>query len=253
MKQVRQTVREARGPLYHYEGAAKAEVMEWARTRPYDRVKRLVDVAVATAGLLLLSPLFLLLAVAIKLDSRGPVFFRQVRVGRDRRRVNKDLHLFDNVVQLDFRRRDAYGELFTMVKFRTMRIDAEARTGAVWATENDPRVTRVGRFLRNTRFDELPQLWNVLRGDMSLIGPRPERPEFVVSFNEQIEGYSLRHLVTPGITGLSQVRQGYDRCLDDVRRKVLYDLEYIERRSLSKDLAIVLDTLAVMVGHFGAL
>ena len=139
-----------------------------------------------------------------------------------------------------------------MVKFRTMRVDAEARSGAVWAQENDPRVTRVGRLLRDTRLDELPQLINVLRGEMSLIGPRPERPEFVRQFVDQIAGYELRHLVTPGITGLSQVRQGYDRCLDDVRRKLCHDLEYIRRRSLWMDLSVALRTLGVMIGHVGA-
>jgi len=218
----------------------------------YPMLKRGVDVLVAATGLALLWPLFLIIAVAIRRDSRGPVFFRQVRVGRDRRVGVQALWRFENVVQLDVRRDDWHGELFTMLKFRTMRADAEATTGAVWAQEADPRVTRVGRFLRDTRLDELPQLINVLRGEMSLIGPRPERPEFVQQFVHQIVGYELRHLVTPGITGLSQVRQGYDRCLDDVRRKLGHDLEYIRRRSLWMDLAVAARTLGVMVGHVGA-
>jgi lipopolysaccharide/colanic/teichoic acid biosynthesis glycosyltransferase len=221
--------------------------------RVYAAFKRAVDVVIAVVGLLGCLPLFAVIALAIKLESRGPVFFRQVRVGRNRRREQAPLWRFENVVQLDVRRDEFFGELFTMIKFRTMRADAEARSGAVWAIDNDPRVTRVGRFLRDMRLDELPQLINVLRGEMTLVGPRPERPEFVRDFVTQIDGYELRHLVTPGITGLSQVRQGYDRCLDDVRRKLGYDLTYIRNRSLRLDVGIALSTLRVMVGHFGAL
>ena len=124
--------------------------------------------------------------------------------------------------------------------------------GAVWAQAHDPRVTAVGRFLRDIRLDELPQLWNVLRGEMTLIGPRPERPEFVQDFVKCIDGYEQRHYVTPGITGLSQVRQGYDKCLEDVRRKLGHDVEYIRNRSLRLDVAIAMQTIGVMVGHFGA-
>ncbi|MBI5834749.1 MAG: sugar transferase [Armatimonadetes bacterium] len=215
-------------------------------------VKRMVDLVASSIALLALWPLFVAVAVAIRLDTKGPVLFRQVRVGRNRRVAAKALRRFENVVQLDVRREDWHGELFTMFKFRTMRSDAEASTGAVWAQEGDPRVTRVGRFLRDTRLDELPQLINVLRGEMSLIGPRPERPEFVRQFVHQIAGYDLRHVVTPGITGLSQVRQGYDRCLDDVRRKLCHDLEYIRSRSLWMDLSVALRTLGVMIGHVGA-
>lgn len=228
------------------------DVVEWSRYRAYDGFKRAVDVTVAAVGLVLCAPLFVLVAVAVKLDSHGPVFFRQVRVGRNRRMRNVPLWRRDNVVRMNVRRDDSFGRLFTMIKFRTMGVDAEA-AGPQLAQKQDPRVTRVGRFLRDTRLDELPQLWNVLVGDMTLIGPRPERPEFVRAYAEQIDGYALRHLITPGITGLSQVKQGYDKCLDDVRRKVAYDLHYIRHRSLGTDLSIMASTVAVVFDHFGAL
>lgn len=220
--------------------------------RPYDVLRRFADLVLGLGGLVLLAPLFLLVAVAIKLDSRGPIFFVQPRVGRDRRRRQLSMRLFANVIRLDVRRGDLSGQIFNMVKFRTMRQDAEATTGPVWAVENDPRVTRVGRLLRRSRLDELPQLWNVVRGEMTFIGPRPERPEFVQRFVREIDSYGCRHLVTPGITGLSQVRQGYDRCLDDVRRKVAYDLEYIRSRSLLVDLQVCLATVSVMLLGRGA-
>ncbi|MCC7495282.1 MAG: sugar transferase [Fimbriimonadaceae bacterium] len=221
--------------------------------RRYEFLRRGLECWIAAVALLGLLPLFALVAVAIKFDSRGPVFYRQRRVGRNRRRAGgRSLRLFGNVYRLDLRRRDVGGPVFEMVKFRTMRSDAEAASGPVWAQENDPRVTRTGRLLRKTRLDELPQLWNVLLGEMSLVGPRPERPEFVKQFVQQIEGYSDRHLVTPGITGLSQIRQGYDTCLEDVKRKLQHDLEYIQRRSLVLDLAICWSTVAVMFTGRGA-
>ncbi len=141
--------------------------------RTYDTVRRAIDVTVALAGLLLWAPLMALIAIAIKLDSAGPVFYTQARVGHNRRRQQSAMRWLRNVIRLDLRRRDEHGQVFYMVKFRTMLADAEALTGAVWAQENDPRVTRVGRFLRRSRLDEIPQLWTVLRGEMSLIGPRP--------------------------------------------------------------------------------
>lgn len=220
--------------------------------RTYDVVRRGVDILVAVAGLALLAPLMAVVAVAIKLDSAGPVFYTQARVGHNRRRKQSAMRWLRNVIRLDLRRRDEHGQVFYMVKFRTMSADAEALTGAVWAQENDPRVTRVGRFLRRTRLDEIPQLWNVLRGEMSLIGPRPERPEFVRRFAVEIPGYVDRHWVKPGITGLSQIRQGYDRDIEDVRRKLANDLEYIYRRSFALDLRICLATLAVMAFGRGA-
>ncbi len=218
----------------------------------YDRVRRLVDILVASVGILLTAPLFVLIAVAIKLDSRGPVFYSQRRVGRNRRRQQVEMRVFGNVFRLNLRREGGHGQVFNMIKFRTMRQDAEAATGPVWAQEHDPRVTRVGRFLRATRLDEIPQLLNVLRGEMTLVGPRPERPEFVKQFVAQIDGYADRHWVTPGITGLSQVRQGYDRNIDDVRRKVRHDLEYIRRRSPWLDTQICWQTVSVMFTGRGA-
>ncbi len=220
--------------------------------RRYDALRRTLDVLVAVTGLVLLAPLFVLVALAIRLDSPGPVFYSQARVGRDRRRRDSSLWLFGNVFRLDLRRDNEGGRVFRMIKFRTMRQDAEAVTGPVWAQENDPRVTRIGRHLRQTRLDELPQLWNVLKGEMTIVGPRPERPELVREFNEQIAGYAHRHLVTPGITGLAQIRQGYDRCLDDVKSKLAHDLEYIEYRSLWLDLYICLATIGVMAFGRGA-
>jgi len=170
------------------------------------RAKRAFDFALASLALLMAAPLFPLIALLIKLDSPGPVLFRQLRIGRAR----SDRTL-----------------LFEMIKFRTMRVDAEQQTGAVWATRQDSRVTRVGRFLRKTRLDELPQLINVLKGDMSLIGPRPERPGFYRRLEHEIPYFAERtYGVTPGITGLAQVNQGYDTCLDDVRSKLGYDHRY---------------------------
>ena len=193
--------------------------------------KRAVDLVGAAALLLLTAPLFPLIALAIRLDSPGPVLFRQLRVGRSTPERT---------------------ELFEMIKFRSMRTDAEARTGAVWAGRQDPRITRVGRFLRKTRLDELPQLWNVLRGEMSLVGPRPERPGIFARLDRAIPFYAERMWgVTPGITGLAQVYQGYDETLDDVRRKLVYDHAYaasLARPSawLRMDLLVVFRTVSVM-------
>jgi lipopolysaccharide/colanic/teichoic acid biosynthesis glycosyltransferase len=132
-----------------------------------------------------------------------------------------------------------------------MRTDAEQRSGAVWATKNDPRVTALGRVMRKTRLDELPQLVNVLRGDMNIVGPRPERPSLVIGLSQKIERYPLRHLAKPGITGLAQISQAYDSCLDDVKNKVYYDLQYIQRQGLVEDLRIMALTLPVMMFRKG--
>jgi lipopolysaccharide/colanic/teichoic acid biosynthesis glycosyltransferase len=171
--------------------------------------KRAIDVIGAAAGLILLAPLMAALALAVRLDSPGPALFRQARVGRGSAQRT---------------------EIFQMVKFRTMVADADRRSGAVWATENDPRITRVGRFLRATRLDELPQLWNVLKGDMSLIGPRPEQLGLFARLDAAAPYYAERvHGVRPGITGWAQVEVGYDATIDDVRRKILYDFAYALR------------------------
>ncbi len=193
--------------------------------------KRGLDILVALVGLTLTAPLWPLLALAIKLDSRGPVLFSQLRVGRA---------LSDRT------------ELFRMLKFRSMRSDAEARTGAVWATKNDPRITGVGLFLRKTRLDEIPQLLNVLMGDMSIVGPRPERPGFYGKLEQAIPFFADRTVgLRPGITGLAQVNQGYDTSLDDVRRKVTFDHAYAMHLAspmswLMCDLGIMFKTLTVM-------
>lgn len=185
------------------------------------RVKRLSDVFLASLLLILTSPLMILTALMVRLDSRGPVLYKQVRTGKD-------------------------GENFVIMKFRSMRIDAEA-SGAVWAQKNDSRVTKVGRFIRLTRLDELPQLFNVLRGDMSFIGPRPERPEFNQDLERQIPYYQLRHSVRPGITGWAQVMYPYGASVDDAREKLQFDLYYIKKFSFVLDLQIVLKTISVVL------
>jgi len=198
--------------------------------------KRAMDVTAALVGLVLTLPLWPLIALAIRLDSPGPVLFRQLRIG---------MAGPDKVA------------LFPMLKFRSMRADAESRTGAVWAAKRDPRITRVGLFLRKSRLDEIPQLINVLKGDMSLIGPRPERPGFYRRLDAAIPFFAERTGgIRPGITGLAQVNQGYDTSLDDVRNKVAWDHAYAMRLTglrawLAADLGIALRTLAVMVGGRG--
>ncbi|NLS12926.1 sugar transferase [Vibrio sp. SM6] len=194
--------------------------------------KRGFDIVFALIGLALTLPLFPLIALAIKCDSRGPVLFRQLRIGR----ALPDRSL-----------------LFNMIKFRTMRTDAEAQSGATWAEKGDPRITRVGLFLRKTRLDELPQFINVLLGDMSIIGPRPERPGFYQKLENAIPYFAERtYGVTPGITGLAQVNQGYDTCIEDVRSKVGFDHSYALSLSSAKswlrmDGYIMLRTVMVMV------
>lgn len=184
--------------------------------------KRIFDTAAAVAGLVLTLPLLPLIAAAIALDSEGPVFFRQARLG--------------------YRERS-----FELIKFRSMRKNAESGTGAVWAQKDDQRITRVGKLLRKTRLDELPQLWNVLKGDMSLIGPRPERPEFVETLKKVIPFYSERHCVKPGITGWAQVRYPYGASVQDAIEKLQFDLFYIKNISPLLDCLIILETIKVMM------
>ena len=205
---------------------------------------RAMNVFIAAVALFVALPLLLLIAIAIKLTSRGPVFYTQERVGLDRRssRPRPD----------DTRRtRDLGGQPFTIYKFRTMRVDAESHSGAVWATQNDPRVTAVGRFLRQYRLDEIPQLLNVMRGEMNIVGPRPERPTIFAELREHITEYPLRQRAKPGITGLAQIHHHYDRSLDDVRTKVRFDLEYIRRQSLREDLRIMFRTIPVVLFRRG--
>jgi len=189
--------------------------------------QRLSNMFVAIVGLVLGSPIMLLTALAVRLSSPGPILYRQVRVG-----------LGDKP--------------FTVYKFRSMRVDAEAGTGAVWAQKDDPRVTPVGRIIRRIRFDELPQLYNVLKGEMSIVGPRPERPEFVRALSEQIPYYRQRHCVRPGITGWAQINYKYGDTLQDTITKLEYDLYYIKNMAMALDNYIIFHTLKAMLLSRGA-
>ncbi len=197
-----------------------------------NRTKRIFDIVFASVALVLCLPVLPFIAIAIKLNSVGPIFYKQLRVGRS----------FPDHVQL-----------FEMIKFRTMVTDAESETGAVWAKKHDSRITSVGRFLRKTRLDELPQFINVIKGEMSLIGPRPERPGFYQKLEMAIPFFTERtYGVSPGITGLAQVNQGYDTSIEDVRNKVCYDHCYSLALSkpstwLLMDISIILRTIAVVV------
>ncbi|MDQ3524547.1 MAG: TIGR03013 family PEP-CTERM/XrtA system glycosyltransferase [Chloroflexota bacterium] len=197
------------------------------KSRASAAAKRLVDIFGGALALALSAPIMLLVAVALKLVSRGPVLYHQDRVG-------------------------LLGRVFTVHKFRSMREDAEQDTGAVWASPNDPRVTPVGRFLRRTRLDELPQLWNVLRGDMSLVGPRPERPEFVQDLSRKIPFYGQRHILRPGLTGWAQVKYTYAASVVDALEKLQYDLFYIKNMSVSLDMFILLLTIKTVIMRKGA-
>jgi lipopolysaccharide/colanic/teichoic acid biosynthesis glycosyltransferase len=208
------------------------------------RAIRWVNFLLAVLALIALLPILLLIALAVKLTSRGPVLYTQERVGLDRRIPGAEMGNHR-------RTRDLGGRLFTIYKFRTMQVDAEHATGAVWATQNDPRITPVGRFLRQYRLDEIPQLLNVMRGEMNIVGPRPERPTIFAELREHIAEYPQRQRAKPGITGLAQIHHHYDRSVDDVRTKVRYDLEYIRRRSLLEDLRIMLRTIPVVLFRRG--
>ena len=198
------------------------------KSRLLRAAKRGFDMLMAAAGLVLAAPLMAIVAAAVKLTSPGDVFYHQERVG-------------------------LYGRIFTVHKFRSMRQDAEAATGAVWAAKaGDPRVTRIGRFLRRTRIDEIPQLWNVLAGDMSLVGPRPERPTFVAQLTRQIPFYGQRHCVRPGLTGWAQVRYTYGASVEDAMEKLQYDLFYIKNMSLALDLFITCATVKTVLLRRGA-
>jgi exopolysaccharide biosynthesis polyprenyl glycosylphosphotransferase len=191
------------------------------------QIKRLMDIIVATLVLILGAPFWLIVAWAIKLNSPGPMIYKQIRVGRN-------------------------GKNFTVLKFRSMYQDAEKRSGPAWATENDPRITPVGRFIRKTRLDEIPQFFNVLKGEMSLVGPRPERPYFVEQLKAEIPWYVRRIKMKPGITGWAQVKHKYDASIEDVKQKVMYDLYYFENMSIVLDLKIILQTFWVVFTGKGA-
>jgi lipopolysaccharide/colanic/teichoic acid biosynthesis glycosyltransferase len=206
---------------------------------------RVLNVAIAGTALVALSPLMLITAVLVKATSRGPVFYRQTRVGVDRRRPKGDLSFYDR------RTRDLGGRVFAIYKFRSMTADAERASGAVWATKSDPRVTPLGRILRKSRIDELPQLFNVIRGDMNIVGPRPERPSIFANLRKDIADYPLRQLAMPGITGWAQINHSYDTSIEDVKTKVRFDLEYLQRQSVVEDLKIMLCTVPVMLFRRG--
>jgi len=207
-------------------------------------VRRTVNFVLALAGLIVALPLMLVVAILIRLTSRGPVMYTQVRVGLDRRG--------DEPEDTNHRRQaDMGGKPFDIYKFRTMHVNAERNGTAVWAQKHDPRVTWIGRYLRQYRIDELPQLINVLKGEMNIVGPRPERPMIFAELRENIAEYPLRQRAKPGITGLAQINHHYDSCLDDVRRKVSYDLEYISRQSVWEDLRIMFQTVPVILFRRG--
>jgi lipopolysaccharide/colanic/teichoic acid biosynthesis glycosyltransferase len=242
--------RPARGIIDHTAETPRAKRAEF-RSLPSSgdsRYQRVINIVIATSGLLLTWPLLVIVAVAIKVTSPGPVFYRQARIGVDRRagrRVSRDDDYDKKRV------RDLGGAPFRIYKFRTMQVDAELESGAVWAQESDPRVTSVGRMLRQFRLDELPQLFNVIRGDMNIVGPRPERPAIFADMRGKIENYSVRQRARPGITGLAQISQSYDSSVDDVRKKVEYDLKYIARRGLAEDLRIMVKTIPVVLFRRG--
>lgn len=215
-----------------------------------EAINRAVNVVIAGIALMLLAPVCVLVALLVKLTSPGPVFYTQTRVGLDRRWRRSEPE--GDAASDERRLEDLGGQPFTILKFRSMRVDAEAAGQAVWATKHDPRITPVGRMLRKTRLDEVPQLINVLRGEMNIVGPRPERPSIVVRLREHVSEYPLRHRVKPGITGWAQINHSYDASIEDVRTKVRYDLEYIGQQCMWIDLKIMLLTVPVIVFKRGA-
>ena len=196
-------------------------------SRVLSTLKRSMDIGISIVGIVLALPLMALTAMAIKATSKGPICYHQRRVGQ-------------------------HGRVFTVHKFRSMQEDAEAATGPVWASQQDPRVTPIGAFLRRSRLDELPQLWNVLMGDMSFVGPRPERPEFVAELTKRIRFYPQRHIVRPGLTGWAQVRYTYGASTEDALQKLQFDLFYIKNLSLALDLFIILETVKTVILRKGA-
>ena len=229
-------------PRAQYRDWSRGDVASSTSSSP-EWLRRSVHLILALTALIILLPVMLLIALLVRMTSRGPVLYTQTRVGVDRR-VNP------RGSQNHRRERNLGGQPFTIYKFRTMRVDAE-QSGAVWAQPGDPRVTSIGRLLRQYRLDELPQLLNVLRGEMNIVGPRPERPTIFAELREHIAEYPLRQRAKPGITGLAQINHHYDRSLEDVRTKVHYDLEYIRRQSVTEDFRIMLKTLPVVLRRRG--
>ena len=204
-----------------------------------------MNMIIASLALLLVSPVMLLFAVLVKLTSPGPIFYTQPRIGIDRRRSSDGSRTYDR------RTRDLGGLPFMIYKFRTMYVGAETRHRATWATKEDARTTPVGRLMRTLRVDEVPQLFNVINGDMNIVGPRPERPSIFSQLRLDIADYTLRQRTKPGITGWAQINQSYDTNLDDVRRKVRYDLEYLQRQGVGEDLMIMAKTVPVILFRKG--
>jgi lipopolysaccharide/colanic/teichoic acid biosynthesis glycosyltransferase len=212
--------------------------------------KRALDFAGALSGFILSSIFFIVVPIFIKMDSKGPIFYGQQRAGlnyrkRDRRQVN--IAVAHDRRSGERRREDLFGRPFTVYKFRTMKIDAEKQSGAVWAQKDDPRVTRMGRILRFIHVDEIPQFFNVLCGEMSLVGPRPERPQIMNNLIREIPRFPERLQVKPGITGIAQIYCGYDATIDDAREKLRYDLMYVENSTFKYDVEIMLKTLWMII------
>jgi sugar transferase (PEP-CTERM system associated) len=197
------------------------------RSAAFILIRRMLSIIISLIGLLLTLPLLPVIMLAVRLDSKGPVFYTQTRMGKG-------------------------GRFFKVVKFRTMRQDAEADSGPQWAGNHDPRVTRVGKFLRTTRLDEIPQLWCVLKGDMAFVGPRPERPEFIEWLSKEIPYYGVRHMVRPGITGWAQIKYKYGSTIEDALQKLQYDLYYIKNASIGLDLLIMFQTVKTVLLRRGA-
>ena len=219
----------------------------WARdlSPMEEKSIRLLNLVVAILGLIAFFPIGVLVATAIKLTSRGPVLYTQTRIGLDRRTQPARS-------TTPKRFKDLGGKPFKIYKFRTMRVDAEHGTGAVWAKKHDPRITLIGGALRQYRLDEIPQLWNVIRGEMAVVGPRPERPTIFAELREKVPNYKYRQRALPGITGYAQINLAYDSNIDDVREKLRHDLEFIQKRSLWLDIKIMLQTVPVMLFRRGS-
>lgn len=213
----------------------------------YNKVRRIFDILISIIAIIITFPLMLIAAILIKLDSSGPIFYKQIRVGTNRRR-NKVNSYYGNEKRVS----DNHGYLFNIYKLRSMRNDAESKSGPVWAKKNDMRITKIGKFLRKTRLDEIPQFINVLKGEMSIIGPRPERPVFVKELNKSIDNYNKRFKIKPGITGLAQVRYKYADTVEDTRKKVKYDLLYIKKMNIFMDAMIFLNTIKTVIFGKGA-
>ena len=217
-------------------------------------LKRLIDILGAIVGLILFAPLFIVISILIKMDSKGPILYSQWRIGKNRRKTERRNNLFANFEERrrkERRKIDLHGRPFKLYKFRTMVQESEKNTGPVWSPARDPRVTRIGKILRPLHLDELPQLINILKGDMSIVGPRPERPYFVMDLTRNIPQYRERFRVKPGLTGLAQITTGYDHNVDDVKIKLSYDLQYIKKMDPIYDLGIIIKTFLFVIASNG--